>query len=102
MSLTIFRETSLPKHILLNQFLAREKPPKYTKHDLLFKQLIHTFFEEFLEAFFPEIHDHIDFQSTVQLSEELYTDLVDGDTKRIDILIQAKVKGTESLILVHI
>ena len=102
MDLTFFRETNLSNHILLNQLLAREKPPNYTKHDLLFKQLIHTFFKELLEAFFPEIHDQIDFQSTVQLSEELFTDLVDGETRRIDILIQAKVKGTESLILVHI
>ena len=31
----------------------KEKPKvKYTKHDLLFKQLINNFFEEFLEAFF--------------------------------------------------
>lgn len=66
----------------------------HPKHDLLFKQLIHTFFEEFLEAFFPEIHDAIDFQSTIQLSEELFTDIVDGETRRIDILVQARVKGT--------
>lgn len=29
---------------------------RYTDHDQLFKELIHTFFAEFLELFFPEVH----------------------------------------------
>ena len=93
MNLTIFPK----ENILIN-----ENSPQYTKHDQLFKQLIHTFFEEFLEAFFPEIHEQIDFGSTIQLSEEFFTDLIDGDVRRLDILVQAKVKGTESIIIVHI
>src|SRR5699024_11355441 len=37
--------------------LIKEDPPKpaYTKHDQLFKELINTFFKEFLEAFFPDV-----------------------------------------------
>lgn len=82
--------------------LVRESSSQYTKHDQLFKQLIHTFFEEFLEAFFPEIHKQIDFQSTVQLSEEFFTDLIDGDVRRLDIIVQARIIGEESLIIIHV
>ncbi|MEI3611375.1 Rpn family recombination-promoting nuclease/putative transposase [Pseudogracilibacillus sp. SO30301A] len=82
--------------------LVRESSSQYTKHDQLFKQLIHTFFEEFLEAFFPEIHKQIDFQSTVQLSEEFFTDLIDGDVRRLDIIVQARIIAEESLIIIHI
>ncbi|MEI3611369.1 Rpn family recombination-promoting nuclease/putative transposase [Pseudogracilibacillus sp. SO30301A] len=90
------------ENILKNEFLAKENSPQYTKHDQLFKQLIHTFFEEFLDAFFPEIHEQIDFQSTIQLSEEFFTDLINGDVRRLDILVQARIKETESFIVAHI
>ncbi|OSX53785.1 hypothetical protein B7H16_09530, partial [Anoxybacillus ayderensis] len=36
-----------------------------------FKELITTFFEEFLLLFFPHVHEHIDFQHVSFLSEEL-------------------------------
>jgi hypothetical protein len=42
-------------------FVVREEKREYTKHDSLFKQLIGTFFAEFLEAFFPTLHRQIDF-----------------------------------------
>ncbi len=55
-------------------------PNTYTHHDQLFKELIHHFIEEFLEAFFPKVHEFIDFQSTTLLSEEMFTDLHEGYT----------------------
>lgn len=88
--------------ISISPNLVRESTPQYTKHDQLFKQLIHTFFEEFLEAFFPEIYEQIDFGSTTQLSEEFFTDLINGNVRRLDILVQAKIKATDSLIVAHI
>src|SRR5699024_9545129 len=54
----------LPKGraILSMPLLIKEESPTsiYTKHDQLFKELINTFFEEFLEAFFPDVHNNID------------------------------------------
>ena len=50
------------------EMLIRENPNKYIHHDQLFKQLLHTFFEEFLEAFFPEVHQHIDYSLLKPLS----------------------------------
>ena len=34
--------------------------------DLLWKELISEFFEEFLEFFFPHIHEEIDFSAGVE------------------------------------
>src|SRR5690606_32937153 len=74
----------------------------YTRHDQLFKELIHTFFQEFLEVFFPDIHEAIDFQTITPLSEEVHTDLIEGDTRRLDIVVQVKLKQENALIIVHI
>src|SRR5690625_3520757 len=49
--------------------------------------------QEFLEAFFPDVYKEIDFQTVTFLSEELYTDIVAGETRRLDIVVQAMVKG---------
>jgi hypothetical protein len=84
------------------EMLVREAPSQYIHHDQLFKQLIHTFFAEFLEAFFPEVHHYIDFSFIKPLSEEVFTDLFEGESKRADIIIEAKVKGTDSLIIIHV
>ncbi|WP_391202439.1 Rpn family recombination-promoting nuclease/putative transposase [Psychrobacillus sp. L4] len=79
-----------------------EKSPGYKKHDQLFKKLISNFFEEFLEAFFPKVHQFVDFTSLKQLSEEVYTDLIDGETRRLDIVMETKMKGVETVIIVHV
>lgn len=84
--------------------LIKEKPPEsaYTKHDQLYKELINTFFQEFLEAFFPEIHESLDFQQIKPLSEEVYTNLLDGDVRWLDIVIETTLKQTDVMIIVHI
>lgn len=82
--------------------IVKEKPSSYTKHDQLFKQLIHTFFKEFLEVFFPEVHENIDFHAIRPLSEEVYTDLIEGRTRRLDIVVETKLKGTDVVIIVHV
>jgi len=64
--------------------LLHEPSSEYTYHDQLFKQLIHTFFEEFLQLFFPEIHHQIDFSTIKPLSKELFTDLIEGENRRRD------------------
>ena len=82
--------------------LVCEVPSKYVHHDQLFKQLIHIFFSEFLEVFFPEVHSHIDFSSIKPLSEEMFTDLIEGESRRADIVIEAKLRGDDSLIIIHV
>lgn len=90
---------NLSKDSLL--FISEEKKP-YISHDQLFKGLIHYFFEEFLEAFFPEVHDYIDFKTINPMSEEMFTDLLDGESRRADIVIEAELKGEDTLIIIHV
>src|SRR5690625_5002907 len=54
---------------------VRQKKQAYMVHDRLFKELIGVFFEDFLEAFFPDVHAQIDFQKITPLSEEVFADL---------------------------
>lgn len=82
--------------------LVSEDRKPYLHHDQLFKQLIHTFFAEFLEEFFPEVHDHIEFSSIKPLSEEMFTDLHEGESRRADIVIEAKLKEQDTLIIIHV
>lgn len=80
----------------------KEEQYKYVKHDQLFKHLILTYFKEFMEAFFPEIHEHIDFESIKPMSEELFTDLFEGEHRRADTVIEVKLKGKETMIIIHV
>jgi predicted transposase/invertase (TIGR01784 family) len=71
-------------------------------HDRIFKELIQTFFEEFILLFFPEMYEYIDFQHLSFLSEELFTDVTAGEKYRVDLLVETKLKGEDGLIIVHI
>lgn len=82
--------------------LVREDHTKYIHHDQLFKELIHTFFSDFLELFFPEVHLHIDFSSIKPLSNEMFTDMIEGESRKADIVIETKLKGQDTLIIIHV
>ncbi|WP_041638499.1 Rpn family recombination-promoting nuclease/putative transposase [Anoxybacillus flavithermus] len=71
-------------------------------HDRLFKELLTTFFEEFILLFFPHVHEHIDFRHLSFLSEELFTDVTAGEKYRVDLLIQTKLKGEAGIIIIHV
>ena len=59
-------------------------------HDRLFKELITTFFVEFLELFFPEILEYLDETSITFVEQELFTDLTKGEKKILDVVALAK------------
>lgn len=82
--------------------LIREENTKYTHHDQLAKELIYNFFEEFLEAFFPEVHESVDFSKIRPLSEEVYTDILQGRNRKLDIVIETKLKGEETNLIIHV
>ncbi|WP_029329114.1 hypothetical protein [Lentibacillus jeotgali] len=52
----------------------RTDSSKYTKHDQLFIKLTQTFFKEFIDVFFPDVHRHINDHHTTFLSEEVNMD----------------------------
>lgn len=57
-------------------------------HDRLFKELISTFFIEFLELFLPLVARDIDRDSIQFLPQEVFTDVTSGDKKEIDLLVK--------------
>jgi predicted transposase YdaD len=71
-------------------------------HDQRFKELISTFFIEFLELFFPELASMIEPDSVVFREQEYFVDLVDGEAKIIDLLAEVKLAGQDATILIHI
>ncbi|WP_244956361.1 Rpn family recombination-promoting nuclease/putative transposase [Geobacillus subterraneus] len=75
---------------------------KRIDHDRLFKELLSTFFEEFLLLFFPHVYEYIDVHHLSFLSEELFTDVTAGEKHRVDLLVETKVKGEDGLVIVHV
>ncbi len=71
-------------------------------HDRIFKELISTFFLEFLELFLPELASTIDPHSITFLQQEYFADLVEGEEQIIDLLVSAKQAGTDATFLIHI
>jgi len=74
----------------------------HTDHDRLFKELLQTFFVEFMQLFFPDACRFIDFRHLKFLQQELYTDVVAGDKHVVDILVETRLKEEPGLILVHL
>jgi predicted transposase/invertase (TIGR01784 family) len=71
-------------------------------HDQLFKELLSTFFIEFLELFLPQVAAAIEPDSVVFLPQEYFADLTTGDTKIIDLLAQVRLAGQEVGFLIHL
>jgi predicted transposase/invertase (TIGR01784 family) len=71
-------------------------------HDQLFKELLSTFFIEFLELFFPQIAAAIDPDSVSFLPQEYFADLTVGETKIVDLLAQVRLAGQDVGFLVHL
>lgn len=71
-------------------------------HDRLFKELLSTFFIDFIELFIPEIASTIAPNSIVFLQQEYFADLVEGEEKVIDLLVEVKRAGRDATFLVHV
>jgi predicted transposase YdaD len=71
-------------------------------HDQNFKELISTFFLEFLELFVPDLAKDIDPGSIRFLPQEYFADLVEGDEKILDLLVEVKLAGQDKTFLFHI
>lgn len=66
--------------------------PKNIDHDQLFKQLISTFFLDFLDLFVPELAVNIDRDSLEFLPQEYFTDLVEGDRRAMDLVVRINLR----------
>ena len=71
-------------------------------HDQLFKELLTTFFIEFLELFFPAVVEYLDPDSISFVDKELFTNITSGRKKILDIVALAKFRGEDSTFLIHV
>ncbi len=73
-----------------------------TDHDRLFKELLSTFFIEFLELFIPDLARTIEPDSIRFLQQEYFADLTAGEEKVIDLLVEVRQAGEAMAVLVHL
>jgi hypothetical protein len=71
-------------------------------HDQLFKELLTTFFGDFVRAFLPEVAEYLDLDSLVCLDKEVFTDVTDGERHEVDLIVRGRFKGQDSFFLVHV
>ena len=71
-------------------------------HDRLFKELISTFFIEFLDLFLPQVASEIDRNSIRFLPELILTDVTSGEKKEIDLLAQVQYRQQDTYFLIHV
>jgi hypothetical protein len=73
-----------------------------TDHDRLFKELLTTFFVEFLDLFLPQVRAYLEPDSLVFLDKEVFTDVTAGDKHEADIVARAKFRDQEAFFLIHV
>lgn len=78
-----------------------EEETGLTPHDEAFKKLLQTFFAEFIELFLPELHRHLDHRETRFLMQELLVDIVGGESRTLDLLLETRYRNTDAYVLVH-
>src|SRR5262252_10166570 len=71
-------------------------------HDRLFKELISTFFLEFIELFLPEVRAYIDDGSLEFLDKEVFADVTTGDRREVDLVAKVRFKEKATFFLVHV
>ena len=71
-------------------------------HDQRFKELLQTFLREFLQLFFPDVEQALDFRKIEFLDNEVFTDLGDGSARRADVVAKLATRdGEPELVLIH-
>jgi predicted transposase YdaD len=71
-------------------------------HDRLFKELLTTFFWEFIEFFLPEVAAYLERDSITFMDKEVFTDVTLGEKYEADLLVKARFQGKESFFVVHL
>ena len=71
-------------------------------HDGLFKELLQTFFEEFILLFFPQVYEDIDFSHITFLDKEIVLDTQERQKREVDLIVETRLKQQECLFIVHV
>ena len=68
-------------------------------HDRLFKELLTTYFVEFVQAFLPDVAAYLDTASIEFLDKEVFTDITQGQRYESDIVVKTRFQGQEAFFL---
>jgi len=72
-------------------------------HDRLFKELLSTFFVEFLDLFLPDVAAALNREAAiVPMDKEVFTDVTLGEKHEVDVLMKARFRDAEAFFLVHV
>lgn len=71
-------------------------------HDRLFKELLSTFFLEFLDLFLPNVTTYLEPDSLTFLNKEFFTDVTAGERYEADLVAKVRFRGQESFFLIHV
>ncbi|QOV92419.1 DUF4351 domain-containing protein [Humisphaera borealis] len=71
-------------------------------HDRLFKQLLRTFFIEFLDLFLPQVTQYLEPGSLEFLDKEVFTDLSAGERHEVDLVTKCRFRGENAFFLIHV
>src|SRR5207302_742646 len=74
-----------------------------TAHDQLFKDLLRAFFREFVELFFPDVAQRLEFTRAVPRDKELFTDVPRGKQRELDLVTEVPTReGKPEVVLIHV
>jgi len=72
-------------------------------HDQLFKAVFQAFFRDFLQLFYPNVAEHLDFETLRFIDKEVFPDFPEGYPQEADIVAEVQThEGNPKLVLVHI
>lgn len=71
-------------------------------HDRLFKELLTTFFAEFLDLFLPDVSAYLQRDTLEFLDKEVFTDITSGERHEADVVVKARFREQEAFFLVHV
>ena len=72
------------------------------QHDRLFKELLTTYFLEFLDLFLPELAALIEPGSIQFLDKELLASLLPNPRQEADLVVRAQVRGQPVYFIIHL
>jgi|SRR5579872_3735564 len=71
-------------------------------HDRAFKELLTTFFVDFVALFLPDMMTYLDPASIEFLDKEVFTDVTAGDKHEVDLVAKARFRDQDAFFLVHV
>jgi Domain of unknown function (DUF4351) len=66
------------------------------------QELLGEFFPEFITLFFPQVAECFDRDSIEFQPQEIFADLVDGNTYEADIVVKVRFRGQDSYFIIHV